>query len=289
MVAWCSPAVPHTARIPTAQVVRVRLGYGVGMVRGLVDIGAESVLLAGAGRAILLQIANPAVGLGVAEHSNFAERPLDRLRGTLTYVYGVVYGTDEQRRKVRRIVNRAHAPVHREATAGTRGYSAFDAQAQLWVVATLYETAVMVYQKVYGTLDDESADRVYLEYEKIGTALQLPSGMWPRDRPAFQAYWDRSVGALEVVPEVQLVARDLLYLNSGPVWLRMSMPVARFVTAGLLPAQLRQSFGLPWSARRQRRFTRLMGFTAWLYPRLPLGLRHGVKNWCLRTLDATAD
>ena len=60
------------------------------MARGLADIGAEGVLLAGAGRAILLQIANPRVGHGVAEHSDFAERPMDRLRATMTYVYAVI-------------------------------------------------------------------------------------------------------------------------------------------------------------------------------------------------------
>ena len=59
------------------------------MERKLADIGAEGVLLAGAGRAILLQIANPAVGHGVAEHSNFVARPFDRFRATLTYVYAV--------------------------------------------------------------------------------------------------------------------------------------------------------------------------------------------------------
>ena len=45
------------------------------MVRGLADIGAEGILLAGAGRAILLQIADPRVGHGVADHSDFAQRP----------------------------------------------------------------------------------------------------------------------------------------------------------------------------------------------------------------------
>jgi uncharacterized protein (DUF2236 family) len=47
-------------------------------------VAREGALLAGGARAILLQIAHPAVGRGVAEHSDFAGRPLDRLRATLT-------------------------------------------------------------------------------------------------------------------------------------------------------------------------------------------------------------
>ena len=39
---------------------------------GARDVGAEAVLVAGGGRAILLQIAHPAVGRGVVDHSDFA-------------------------------------------------------------------------------------------------------------------------------------------------------------------------------------------------------------------------
>lgn len=254
------------------------------MVRQLADIGAEGVLLAGAGRAILLQIANPAVGHGVAEHSNFADRPLERLRATLTYVYAVVYGTEDQMAAVRRSVNRAHAPVRRKPDAGSKGYSAFDAQSQLWVVATLYDTAVTVYEKIYGALDDEAAELVYRDYARLGTALQLPSELWPADRAAFGSYWESSLRGLETDDISARVARDLLYPQDPRLWQRVVMPLARFLTAGLLPEQLRHGFGLPWSARHARLFDRTMRFSAIVYPRLPRRVRHWPKNYCLDRL-----
>jgi uncharacterized protein (DUF2236 family) len=254
------------------------------MVRRLADIGAEGVLLAGAGRAILLQIANPAVGHGVAEHSNFADRPLERLRATLTYVYAVVYGTEDQMAAVRRSVNRAHAPVRRKPDAGSKGYSAFDAQSQLWVVATLYDTAVTVYEKIYGALDDEAAELVYRDYARLGTALQLPSELWPADRAAFGSYWESSLRGLETDDISARVARDLLYPQDPRLWQRVVMPLARFLTAGLLPEQLRHGFGLPWSARHARLFDRTMWFSAIVYPRLPRRVRHWPKNYCLDRL-----
>jgi uncharacterized protein (DUF2236 family) len=255
------------------------------MVRGLADIGAESVLLAGAGRAILMQIANPAVGHGVAEHSNFADRPLDRLRATMTYVYAVVYGTEEQLAAVRRSVNRAHAPVRRDPDEGSKGYSAFDAQSQLWVVATLYDTAVTVYEKIYGALDEEASDLIYRDYARIGTALQLPAELWPADRAAFAAYWDGCLQMLEADAVTLRVARDLLHPAAVPFWLRMIMPLARFITAGLLPDKLREGFGLPWSARHGRQFDRTMRSFAVVYPRLPQRARHWLKNHYLGQLD----
>lgn len=255
------------------------------MVRGLADMGAECVLLAGAGRAILMQIANPAVGHGVAEHSNFADRPLARLRGTMTYVYAVVYGTEEQVAAVRRRVNRAHAPVRRQPDAASRGYSAFHAESQLWVVATLYDTAVTVYEKIYGTLDDDAADLIYQEYASIGTALQLPENLWPPDRAAFRAYWDGCLETLAPDAVAVRVARDLLHLPTDPAWLRLVMPLARFLTAGLLPDRLREGFGLPWSDRHQRRFDRTIRLLSAVYPKLPQRARHSVKDYYLARLD----
>ncbi|MDQ0676920.1 uncharacterized protein (DUF2236 family) [Arthrobacter pascens] len=254
------------------------------MVRGLADMGAESILLAGAGRAILLQIADPAVGHGVAEHSTFAKRPLDRLGGTLTYVYAVVYGTEEQLTAVRRRVNRAHAPVRRAADETSGGYNAFDPESQLWVAATLYDTAVTILEKIYGPLDDETAALVYLDYAKLGTALQLPEELWPENREAFRRYWDGRLQALRADEAAVDVGRGLLYPQGTALWYRTIMPFARFMTAGLLPDQLREDFGLAWSPRHERWFDRTMRFLAVFYPRLPQRIRHCVKNYCLGQL-----
>ncbi|WP_091470020.1 oxygenase MpaB family protein [Paenarthrobacter nitroguajacolicus] len=254
------------------------------MARGLADIGAEGVLLAGAGRAILLQLADPRVGHGVADHSDFAHRPQDRLRATLTYVYAVVYGTEEQVAAVRRAVNRAHAPVRRNADEASAGYNAFDADSQLWVVATLYDTAVTVYQQVHGPLDDETADRMYADYARIGTALQLPPDKWPADRAAFATYWDAHVATLQPDDKARKIAQDLLYPAAGPAMMRLAMPLARFLTAGLLPEQVREGFGFTWGPSQARRYEQTMRIVGRVYPRLPQRVRHWPKDYYLGQL-----
>lgn len=251
------------------------------MVRGHADLNAEGILLAGAGRAILLQIADPAVGQGVAEHSTFTERPLDRLFGTLTYVYAIVYGSEEQARAVRRRVNRAHAPVRRATEGASGGYNAYDPESQLWVVATLYDTAATIIDKIYGPLDDETADAMYRSYAKLGTALQLPERMWPADRTAFARYWDRRLRTLRADGNAIRIGRGLLYPERAPLWYRVLMPSARFLTAGFLPDQLRRDFGLPWTERHERRFQATFKFLAVVYPKFPQGIRHWFKNYCL--------
>ncbi|HLJ07244.1 MAG TPA: oxygenase MpaB family protein, partial [Acidimicrobiia bacterium] len=115
-------------------------------------VAREGALLAGGARAILLQVAHPGVARGVAEHSDFATRPLDRLRATLGYVYGVTFGTPEESRAVAAMVTEAH-----RAVAGA-GYRASDPELQLWVAATLYDTAVLIYERLLGPLDPAAAD-----------------------------------------------------------------------------------------------------------------------------------
>src|SRR5688572_5976559 len=106
-------------------------------------VAGESLLLAGGGRATLLQIAHPAVAEGVANHSSFAERPLDRLRTTMSYVYGVLYGT----RAEAQAISRAVAAMHSRVTGP--GYRANDPDLQVWVNATLFDTAMMLYERVF--------------------------------------------------------------------------------------------------------------------------------------------
>lgn len=253
---------------------------------GARDVGAEAVLIAGGGRAILLQIAHPAVGRGVVDHSDFAADPLRRLRATLTFAYAAVYGSPDQLAAVKRAVNQAHAPVRSAIPSGDGpAYNAFDPQLQLWVAATLYDSAVTMYEYIYGPLDAESADRIYAEYSVLGTALQVPPQLWPADRQAFEEYWAETLPTLKVTPATRAVAYQLLHAANLPLWLRSAMPLARLVTAGLLPVPLRVDFGLPWDRHRQRRFDRLMRLTESIYPHLPGWLRHRPRNILLGRLN----
>lgn len=79
--------------------------------RSIRNVAPEAIMLAGAGRAILLQLANPAIGYGVAHHSSFAVDPLKRLHGTLGYIYALTNGTSQQKASVTAQVHKAHRSV----------------------------------------------------------------------------------------------------------------------------------------------------------------------------------
>ncbi|KAK8041701.1 hypothetical protein PG993_006224 [Apiospora rasikravindrae] len=242
-------------------------------------ISQEAIILGGGAVAILLQVANPAVGAGVNEHSNFAHRVQDRLRSTMTYIYCMSFGTPQEKQQLADMITRVHADVRGTLTEGPdRGqpYSALDPHLQLWVAATLYATAIDVYQRVFpqgphAIADDAEHERIYAEYAVLACALQVPPDLWPRTRADFWAYWDREVAdRLVVTSHARAVARDLLSLERAPWYLRLFLPAVRVVTAEWLPPRIREEYG----CRRHRRTYALMEKTVRaVYPALPTRFR----------------
>src|SRR4051812_50221633 len=92
---------------------------------------SDSVVLLGAGTALLLQLAHPSIAQGVHDHSNYEDRPLDRLFGTLYATNAVVFGSRADAEHIGTAIGRVHSKV-----AGA-GYSAADPALLCWVNATL--------------------------------------------------------------------------------------------------------------------------------------------------------
>lgn len=230
-------------------------------------VSREGVLLAGAGRALLLQVAHPAIAQGVADHSDFGADPYRRLQGTLDYLVGVIFGTRAEAEHVSALVDAVHGHI-----VGP-GYSARDPQLQVWVNATLFDTTLLIYERIFGPLAD--AEALYQEYAVVATSLGCPRGSWPANLASFRVYWAGMVRTLQVSDTGRKVARGVLHprLGTMPVTLWPSLPVHRFVTTGLLPAPIRRQYGLTWDARREVVLKlALLGMRV-VYPRVPVLLR----------------
>lgn len=225
-------------------------------------------MLLGAGAAVLEQLAMRPVGLGVAEHSTTIERPLDRLRTTLTYVYVLALGTPEEQRAVATMVNRSHAPVQ---SAGR--YSAFDPDLQLWVAATLAHEGPRVYEQVFGPMDAASRGRVHRESAIYGTVLQVPATAWPEDVPSFEDYWQAALQRLEPDPAVQAFARRLLSTAGQPLVVRLLLPLQSLMARGGMPPEAREALALPWSERDRLLYDLFWTVFPPAYRLLPRGLR----------------
>ena len=75
-------------------------------------VNREAVLLAGGGRALLLQVAHPLVAAGVVEHSRFEADPWGRLYRTLDLTTKIVFGDAAVSAEASRRLRARHASVH---------------------------------------------------------------------------------------------------------------------------------------------------------------------------------
>src|SRR5262245_43221427 len=152
------------------------------------DDGLMGVALLAGPANVIMQLARPGVGYGVVESRVESGRvdlhPIKRARTTFTYLAVATGGSPEQKAAFRRAVNRAHAQVYSTDESPVQ-YHAFDRDLQLWVGACLYKGAVDIYRSFIGEMDVQTAERHYSEGVPLGTMLQVPEDMWPKDRAAF--------------------------------------------------------------------------------------------------------
>jgi len=214
-------------------------------------VNREAVLLAGGGRALLLQVGHPLVGAGVEQHSDYAGDPWGRLYRTLDLTTRITFGDAADSEKAARRLRGAHRRVNGEAADGTH-YDARDPDLLLWVWATLVQTSLLVYQRYVGPLSHADIARYYAEQQRFAVACGVPEGHWPATVAEFTDYFDTTVNdALTVSEDSRTIARSVL----NPALPFAVRPVVggllNLMTVGLLPPVLRERFELEWGPRRE--------------------------------------
>jgi uncharacterized protein (DUF2236 family) len=234
---------------------------------------------------VIMQLSWPAIGHGVVESTvesgQVTRHPVKRFRTTFTYLSVALLGTDDERAKYRRAVNRAHAQV-RSNSSSPVSYNAFDPQLQLWVAACLYWGTVDLITRLHGPLDEASADALFEHGARFGTTLQVPPDLWPADRAAFERYWTEALEQVSIDPTVRTYLHDLITYRYLPRIIRPRRArFSLFVTTGFLPQRFRDEMQLPWDERKQARFDRLLRGLGAVERRMPRAARQFPFNFFL--------
>ncbi len=247
-------------------------------------IHRERVLLAGWGRAILLQLAHPMVARGVGEHSVFTTERWGwarRLHRTLQAMLALTFGSEAEAAAAAARINAIHDRVHGRLDRSAGGipagtpYSAHDPALLAWVHATLLDSFLLVYRLFVGPLDPDEADRYCSESSGIEPRLGIPVGRLPRTEAALGAYMEGmfASGVIEVTDEARRLAREVLD-PPAPLPLRPILRLTALPAVGLLPSAIREAYGLPWSPGRQRLLIALAALSRRSLPLTPPALRY---------------
>lgn len=213
------------------------------------------VVLAGT-RAVMLELAHPLVAAGIARHSNFKRDSLGRLYRTIFMMVDATFGNAEMARRAVGRVHRCHRsvegvlPVGIGPFAAETGYRANDPDLKMWVLATLIDSILLVYDLFVRPLTLAEKEAYYRDSQLLGRLLGIPAQVMPATYGDFRAYVEGMLNGdtLTVGNTAREAAEAIFAPPLGPI-----VRLASFVGIGLLPAQLRADFNFPWDERNEKR------------------------------------
>jgi uncharacterized protein (DUF2236 family) len=221
-------------------------------------VNREGVLLLGGGAALIMQVAHPLVGAGVAEHSNYREDPWGRLYRTLDFTTTIVFGSTEDAHAASERLRGIHAKVRGLTTEdggkypkGSK-YFANDPDLALWVHATLVDTSLQVYTAYVGTLSQKEKLQFFEEQKLLGEMFGVPREKHPETLADFYDYYQRTIEEDLAVTDALRDVVDATTRPSLPFVAKPLVEALNLATVSLLPPKLRDDLGLDWGPNRQR-------------------------------------
>ncbi|MGW2482785.1 oxygenase MpaB family protein [Streptomyces sp. NPDC001571] len=238
--------------------------------------------------ALTMQVAHPAVGAGVDEHSVFRTDPWGRGERSLRSLQLWVYGGERAAQEGRRL-RELHKTIQGTDATGRR-YHALTPAYYAWVHATGYPVYAHAQQYLGRPFTDAQHRRLYAEWLQVGRILGINDRDMPGTIEEFWPYYRKiladEIGTNAVVEELVGTDRPVPAPDRGPLPLRLLLralwpvllpPLARFrrfVTIGFMPPEAREAIGLDWSDQQERTLRRLGRAVRAVAPLLPERLRY---------------
>lgn len=210
--------------------------------------------------ALLLQVAHPVIGSGVAEHSVFKTDTLGRFeRSYWPTIALAFYGDDTA--AYGRDIRAMHKGIGGVDHAGRR-YHAWEPDAYFWVLGTAYWASTVIADTFGKGLSHSEKEELYAGWRHASLLAGLRERDIPADVAAFEKFFDQLLTErLEHHPSVDDVVATMRRAptpDGVPAWLWKPVmwgvvgPFAVWVNTGVLPPRARDLLGLEWSARDER-------------------------------------
>jgi uncharacterized protein (DUF2236 family) len=218
----------------------------------------RAVVLAGP-RALLMQAAHPVAFAGFFEATTMLAEPYARLERTARVLSAIAFGTREEADDATRPVRAVHRRVHGELRhaagrfpAGTP-WRADDPGLLLWILATLVDSNLLVYQRYVRRLSRDEREAYWQDFRVLGKLFGLPLKDSPRDLDAFEAYVAGMLAGddLHVGEQARALAVDIVMRPPVPLVAVPALELANQLTIGLLPREVRRLYGFRWDPVRE--------------------------------------
>lgn len=239
----------------------------------------EPFFLLGGIRALLLQIAHPAVAQGVAQYSRFQTDPFGRGYRTFAAMATIYFGNKQQADQTARLLQQIHSGIKGQypqvsapgVDSSQVPFVATNPELLLWVFATILDTSLQVYEWLpQHHLPADWREQFYQESKTAAHLLGIPESVYPVDLQAFRIYFDQILnsGLLGSTAACRAMAQAIVRHPKVPGRL------ADLLAAGWLPAPLCERLGITAGPDVAQHFTKLMRRTRRIYTLLPRALRY---------------
>ena len=222
----------------------------------------NAVALSGA-RALLMQAAHPVAFAGFFAQTTSLADPWARLRRTGEVMDLAMFGeknaTDRATATVRAVHSRVRGQLREPAgrfPAGTP-WAADDPELLLWILATLADSAALLFEAYVRSLSGVELDAFWQDYRVLGSLFGLGSEDMPKDWAALKSYVTEMLDSdvLYVSSQARQLGKQVVLHPPVAPWFRPVLPVANFVIVGWLPSKLRRQYRLFWHPGRSLALT----------------------------------
>ena len=222
------------------------------------QVNREGVLLLGGGAALIMQVAHPLVGAGVAEHSNYREDPWGRLYRTLELTTSIVFGSTAKAQEASDRLRAVHKSVHgvtKEDGGRVPGGNEVLRERPKARHVGARDAGGHVDAGLRGVRGDAQPGReaaLLRGAEKLGEMFGVPIDRQPETLAEFHEYFERMIEEELAVTAALADVVDATMRPELPFVARPLVEAINLATVSLLPDRLRAELGLEWGDNRRR-------------------------------------
>jgi len=217
-------------------------------------VQGERMLMISGPRALLMQAAHPLAVDGLLAHTDSLgsdEEIYNRLQRTAEVMSTIGFGSrndaDRMTRRVRAMHRRVRGELDRDVGIFPKGtpYAADDPELLMWVLFTLVDSGLVVYERFVGALSPDERERYWADFRVVGELFGLEPDQMPADIAELDTYRELmyASGRLHVSEWAREQGRRIVLDPPVPLWARPLVELVNYVTVDLLPAQIRDDYG----------------------------------------------
>jgi uncharacterized protein (DUF2236 family) len=245
--------------------------------------GERAVGLLYGQRALLIGALEPLTYAGTMLSTKAGDRPFERLVRTAKAQESIFLGTKAEADRILARVHNQHLRVKGElgedagAHAAGSAYSAFDPELMLWTLAVIADSGRAMYETMVRPLSAPEREALWQDYLRFGQLFGMPRDVAPATYPEFAAWFDGKLRSpdLHATRHALEFAPLVAFEQPVPPGARLNLAAQNLVIKGTLPPRVRETFGIPWTARNERGFRALAATHRAAHHAMPHPVRRG--------------